>query len=140
MKVRLVIAALLMMVGGATVCELSYRFVISYEITDANRSTWKVAFWFHQVAYLIYLLGIVLIFGAWVHTCYKQFQDTGESTAFKDGMHFLFSAVAVAAVGFVVWHFVTDMQKNWRETAELKKATVELLKETKKQNRAAGIK
>ena len=55
-------------------------------------------------------------------------------------LRYILSGLAVAAVGFVVWYFVTGMLKNWRDTAELKKATVELLEETKKQNRAVGIK
>ena len=85
-------------------------------------------------------LGLVLGLCLWVYICCKEFWHKGESKSFEEGLGVLFFMVAVPAVGFVVWYFVNGMQENWRDTAELKKATVELLEETKKQNRAVGIK
>lgn len=65
-------------------------------------------------------------------------QGSYEQGNFKPQM--IWVPFVALCVGFVVWFFVNGIQKNWRDTEELKNVTTELLKETKKQNRAAGIK
>lgn len=85
------------------------------------------------------LLCLAILTARWIRTCYKEFRATGKSDTFSEVISVLFGGVAICAVGFVVWYFVTSLQKSWRDTADLKKATIELLEETKKQNRAAGI-
>ena len=105
----------------------------------------------YHIAWLVFLcmplLGGVLLLCEWVYICCLEFRHKGESESFVTGMGVigagmgvLFWAVAIPAIGFVAWSFFDRMQDSWRDTAELKKATVELLEETKKQNRAVGIK